>query len=273
MQLITVKGIVVRSVDYAERDRILTLYTDELGLITATANGSRSLRSRSLVATELFCYSQYVLSYNKDRYSVKEVDLIESFFDLRTDIEKLSLAGYVGEVVAHVGTENMPDVPLLRLTLNTLYAIAKEKAPRALIKGAFEMRAASVLGFSPELAVCSSCGEEGRGVVLDVMNGSVLCERCRREAEDTAEVYDPVHPTIRVLLTDSARTALFYVVRSPIEKLLSFKLEDPEDLDSFAVAAETYLINHLETSFKSLEFYKQLLKGESAVLPTEEKRK
>ncbi len=267
MQLVTVKGIVVRNVNYGERDRILTIYTDELGLITATANGSRSLRSRALVATELFCYSQYVLAFHKERYTVREVDLIESFFDLRTDIEKLTLAGYICEVIAHVGTENMADLPLLRLTLNSLYAMAKEKAPRALIKGAFEMRAAAVLGFSPDLAVCSACGEEGTGVVLDVMNGSVLCEKCRREAADETEVYDPVHPTIRVLLTDSARAALFYVICSPLEKILAFKLENPEDVDSFSVAAETYLINHLETSFKSLEFYKQLLKGEPPVSP------
>lgn len=263
MKLVNVKGIVVRSVDYGERDKILTVYTEELGLITVTANGSRSLRSRSLVATELFCYSHYVLTENKDRYHIKEIDLIESFFDLRTDIEKLTLAGYVCEVIAHVGTENMSDPPLLRLTLNTLFAIAKEKAPRAIIKGAFEMRAAAILGFEPDLAVCEHCGEEGERVVLDVMNGAVTCERCREEIADTAaeEVYDPMHPTISALLTDPARAALFFVMRSPLEKLLSFKLEDEADIDSFSYAAEIYLINHLETSFKSLAFYKQLLKG------------
>ena len=260
MNLITVKGIVVRSVDYGERDKILSIYTDELGLITVTASGSRSLKSRSLVATEMFCYSQYILAMRKDRYSLREVDLIESFFDLRSDIEKMTLAGYVCEVISHVGTENMPDLPLLRLTLNTLYAIAKEKMPRAIIKGAFEMRAASILGFSPELAACSACGEEGTGVLLDIMNGCVTCEACRRKMEGSVEeVYDPAHPTITALLTDAARTALFFVIKSPLEKFLSFKLEREEDIASFSYAAEKYLINHLETSFKSLEFYHELL--------------
>jgi len=263
MQLIDAKGIVLRSVNYGERDRILTIYTEELGLITATANGSRSLKSRTLVATEQFCYSRYVFSYKNDRYTVKEVDLIESFFDLRTDIEKLTLAGYVAEVVSHVGTENMPDVPLLRLTLNTLFALAKEKAPLAQIKGAFEMRAAALLGFMPELSSCSACGEEGNDVVLDVMNGSVICESCRREMEDSIslEELDPSHPTIRCILTDNARAALYYVSCCPIEKLLSFRLECEGDMDNFAYAAETYLLNHIETGFKSLEFYKQLLSG------------
>ena len=260
MQIVSLKGIVVRSVNYGERDRILTVYTEERGLITVSANGSRSLKSRALVATELFCYSNFIVSCNKDRYTLKEVDLIESFFDLRSDIEKLALAGYVGEVIAHVGTENMPDVPLLRLTLNTLFAIAKERAPLALVKGAFEMRAAAILGFSPALAVCSSCGEEGEDVVLDVMNGSVLCGTCRRTLEDSLaeETYDPAHKTIRCFLTPAARTALFYVTCAPLEKLLSFRLENKEDIDCFAYVAETYLLNHLETGFKTLEYYKQL---------------
>lgn len=261
MQLVDAKGIVLRTVNYGERDRILTIYTEELGLITATANGSRSLKSRSLVATEQFCYSRYIFSYKNDRYTVKEVDLIESFFDLRTDIEKLALAGYVAEVIAHVGTENMPDTPLLRLTLNTLFAIAKERAPLSQIKGAFEMRAASLLGFTPELSICSSCGEEGSDIVLDVMNGSLICGKCRRELENTPEeeTLDPEHPSIRCFLSDGARAALYYVICCPVEKFLSFRLENKDDMDSFSYAAETYLLNHLETGFKSLEFYKQLL--------------
>ncbi|MBQ9736195.1 MAG: DNA repair protein RecO [Clostridia bacterium] len=262
MQPILLSGVVVRTTDYGERDRILTLYTDELGLITVTANGSRSLKSRSLVATELFCYSKFVLNRRGDRYTVKEVELIESFFDLRSDVSKIALAGYVCEVLAHVGTENLPDPDLLRLCLNTLFAIAKERAPQALIKGAFEMRAASILGFRPELSVCAECGEEGEDVALDVMNGAVRCAACRRETELLAlppSEEEALHPTILCLLTAAARVSLFYVIVCPLEKILSFRLENPEDVKSFAYAAETYLLNHLERSFKNLEFYKTLL--------------
>ena len=260
MEMVMVSGLVVRTTDYGERDRILSLYTDELGLITVTANGSRSLKSRALVATELFCYSRFVLTKRADRYTVKEVELIESFFDLRSDVAKIALAGYACEVLSHVGTENMPEPDLLRLCLNTLYAIAKEKAPREQIKGAFEMRAAAILGFMPELSVCADCGEEGEDVVLDVMNGAVRCADCRREAEETAPsvIAEDAHATILCVLTESARAALFYVLRCPLEKILSFRLESDADMQSFSYAAETYLLNHLERTFKNLEFYKTL---------------
>ncbi len=271
MQHISVTGLVVRSVNYGERDRILTVYTEEKGLITVMANGSRSLKSRAVVAAELFCYSRYLLTQKGGRYTLKEVDLIESFFDLRTDVAKVALAGYVCEVLAHVGTENMADNDLLRLSLNTLFALAKDRAPVAQIKGAFEMRAAAILGFMPDLSVCSVCGEEGTGVVLDVMNGAVVCEKCRLDRQENVfeETYDPDHATILCMLTEGARTALFYVLCCPLEKILSFRLEKAEDMDSFSYAAETYLLNHLETGFKNLDFYKELEKGISVTAVAE----
>lgn len=270
MQHISVTGLVVRSVNYGERDRILTVYTEEKGLITVMANGSRSLKSRAVVAAELFCYSRYLLSFQKGRYTLKEVELLESFFDLRTDVTKVALAGYVCEVLSHVGTENIGEKELLRLSLNTLYALAKDKAPAEQIKGAFEMRAAAILGFMPDLSACASCGEEGTDVLLDVMNGSVTCAECRREAEEsfTAEEYDPAHATILCPLTENARAALFYVLRCPVERILGFRLENAADMESFTKTAETYLLNHLETGFKTLDFYKQLL---GVIPPTTEK--
>ena len=66
------------------------------------------------------------------------------------------------------------------------------------------------------------------------------------------------HATILCLLTEAARAALFYVIRCPLEKILSFRLDNDEDMKSFSRAAETYLLNHLERSFKNLEFYKSL---------------
>jgi hypothetical protein len=51
--------------------------------------------------------------------------------------------------------------------------------------------------------------------------------------------------------------ALIYTSACPLERLFSFKLEE-EDFDLFCVAAERYLLNHLERGFKSLDFYKQV---------------
>ncbi|MBP3436918.1 MAG: DNA repair protein RecO [Clostridia bacterium] len=265
MALVQTKGLVVRVVNYGERDRILTVLTEDFGLITVMANGSRTLKSRALIAAEQFCYSQYILFHNKDKYTLREVELIESFFDIRADIERMALAGYLCEVVSHVGTENNPDIPLLRLTLNALYAISSGKYPLWQIKGSFEMRAAAILGFMPALSSCAACGEEGEDTVLDVMNGVVICEKCRnlQSANDVQIEEQRESNSILCLLRPAARAALYYTIECPLERILSFRLDDPEEQKNFSYAAETYLINQLEFGFKTLDFYKTIISIEA----------
>ena len=46
-----VRGLILRVVDIRESDRLLTVYTDKMGIITALARGSRNLKSRKMPAT------------------------------------------------------------------------------------------------------------------------------------------------------------------------------------------------------------------------------
>ena len=258
--LIEVKGLVIRTMDLSDNDKLLTLFTEERGKMTVVANGSRALKSRYLAAAQLFCYASYVLYQKGERYWVREVNLIESFFDLRADLTRTALAAYICDVADDVVEENAPEKDFLRLVLNSLFATASGKYPQKLIKAAFEMRAASILGFCPMLTACHSCGAEGEETYLDVMNGYVLCRECyaTNQHRDVPLSPEDIH-TSRIIcpLSVGARVALIYTSACPLERLFSFKLEG-EDFDLFCAAAEHYLLNHLERGFKSLEFYKQI---------------
>ena len=257
--LIEVKGLVIRTIDLSDNDKLLTLFTEEHGKITAVANGSRALKSRYLAAAQLFCYGSYVLYKKGDRYWVREVSLIESFFDLRADLTRMALAAYICDVADDVVEENSPEKPLLRLVLNSLYAIASGKFPQAQIKAVFEMRAAAVLGFCPMLDACHMCGQEEGELYLDVMNGVLTCPACREAAamQPIAEE-DSRTASIICRLTPGAYAAMKYAVSCPMERLLSFRL-DAGDEPVFFASAEKYLLNQLERGFKSLDFYKEIL--------------
>ncbi len=258
--LTEVKALVLRTVDLADNDKLLTLFTEEYGKLTAVANGSRTLKSRHLAAAQPFCYGSYVLYKKGERYWVREVSLIESFFDLRTDLVRMALASYVVDVADDVIRENAPEREFLRLTLNTLYATARGKEPPAKIKAVFEMRAAALLGFCPMLDTCADCGEAGGELCLDVMNGSLLCRNCRETHAPLPLDTDEDFRTARILcpLNEGALAALRYTVTCPPERLFAFRLEGEEEMRLFAAAAEKYLLNQLERSFRSLDFYKEV---------------
>ena len=97
--LLNVKGLVIRTVDYHDNDKLITLFTEEKGIITVIASGSKTIKSRYMAPTELFCYSNYVLYKKGEYFWVREVDLIESFFDLRLTIERTALATYICDVI------------------------------------------------------------------------------------------------------------------------------------------------------------------------------
>ncbi len=261
MTPIEVRAIVIRSVDYGENDKLLTLLTEEKGCIMASVRGSRSLKGRYLSSVQLFCYSRFVLVARGERYYIREAELVDNFFAIGTDLEKTALAAYVCEAIGYVAVEE-PDAELFRLTLNTLYAISKRLHPLPKIKAAFEMRAAGILGFMPDVSACAVCRKRDGNFVFDIMNGAILCDECQRHEADIRmpvpeEDYREAH--IVALLNAGAKNALMYVLSCRLERLLSFRL-DEEEQRLFSIAAETYFLNQIERSFPSLEFYKNLIR-------------
>lgn len=252
-----VKGLVLRTTELNETDRMLTVYTAERGIISAMAKGSRSLKSRKMAASGQFCYSSFVIFERGDKLWVREAELIESFYGLRESIETLALAGYVVEVISDVATAEA-DPDLLRLTLNTLYAISSGRYNLDVVKGAFEMRLASDLGFMPSVLGCHSCDCKCGDFYFDIMAGALQCFACHKRAEGSHTTLNLDHESRIVrLVSEGARVAMCYAIYSPLEKLFSFSLEG-EDMNLFSSAAEAYLLNHLERGFRSLDFYNEV---------------
>ena len=252
-----VTGLVLRTTDIGDADRMLTVYTDGLGLISVKARYSRSLKSRIMPATMQFCYSSFVLFEQGDRMKIKEASVIESFYGLRDSIEALALGAYMLEVLAEVGTGD-PDTELLRLTLNSLYAISNGKSELHKVKAAFEIRIAAILGYMPDVHTCHGCGEREGDFYLDIMAGAALCRECYRKSERNDAPLSDIHEShIVYILSPAARTAFEYCIYAPLERLFSFSIP-PEDMQLFARATEAYLVNQLERGFKTLDFYNEV---------------
>ena len=252
-----VTGLVLRSVNLGESDRLITVFTKECGNISAMVKGARTLKNRNMSASLQFCYSTFVLYKKGDKYWVRESNLIESFFGIRDSIEGLSLAGYIVEVLSDITTAEA-ESGLLRLALNSLYAISEKKYSLDKIKAAFEIRATSIIGFMPEVLACRECGESSGDFFFDIMGGSIRCFACKEKADRRhSDVYDDGTREVITILSEGAKTALAYLIHCPIERIFAFNISD-EDMEILSRATEKYITNQLERSFKSLEFYKEV---------------
>lgn len=259
-------ALVLREVAVGEHDKILTLLSPTEGQITVSAKGVRSSRSKLGPATKLFTYGNYEL-YKKGEYRyIKDFSVIEPFFGLSRDIESMALASYLCELACDITGEGVSSVDVLRMTLNSFYALSKELYPRPIIKAVYEMRAAGFSGFMPDLEGCHICGNHSpKEAMLDVMNGCIYCKECSQKHLDAAQKEMYEHPDLseRIVycrLTQSSISAIKYALQAPSERMFSFDLSDETEMRYFSHAAETYLLHHLERDFATLNFYKSLLR-------------
>ncbi len=247
---LTVKGLIVRTVDVGESDRMLTVLTGEYGKISVFGRGVRSIKSHRLNCTQLFCYSEMILSLRGDRYYLGETSIIEDFYALREDIVRLSLAGYIAESVGILTVEGDDQSEILQLTLNTLYMLAAGGKACNLIKGAFELRLSALLGFMPDLSACSLCQKNGASMLLIPEDGTLICAECLMKQTESMNTLPPTIP-----LSAAVLTAMRYVLAAPARRIFAFDLPH-EEAEEFSQAAEKYFLCHAERGFETLEFYK-----------------
>ena len=102
MEPIVTPGLVLKETRYKESDRIITILTPGLGVISASAQSSLRLKNKLFSACGLFCYSEFVLLPGRNMYclymlSEKKADLrvIKAVFELRT----MSECGFLPQLV------------------------------------------------------------------------------------------------------------------------------------------------------------------------------
>lgn len=240
-----VKGLVIKSVDYKEADKILTVITDTMGKITVSARGARRKGSRLTSACQLFAYSGMTLFEKGGRYSLNEADLIQQFTGLSRSLDKLALASYFAEVLNTEAEEDRGEPQLLRLALNCLYALSEDLAPQKTVKAVFELRYMAISGYTPALENCAGCGDTpGMMALLDMNSGLLYCADCAPRGH-------------AIPLDGAALSAMRYIMTCDLKKLFSFQLPE-SSLELLAIAGEAYLLARLERRFRALDFYRSV---------------
>lgn len=262
MKHFSADSLILRSVERGDHDRLITVLCADYGKFYAIVKGAGSIHRREVAATEPYTWSN-IEYYEKNGVKwVKNASSKESFAGLRYDMDKLFLAAYIAEVAAELSDEREPAGEILPLALNTLHMLSSTEGENDRIKGAFELRAACIAGFLPELSHCHACGEEiSANGYLDVMNGAYLCAPClskRTALAPLPEVDEMGERTLLCPLSAGSAAALSYVSTAPAKRVFAFRITNEREQSEFSRAAEAYLLHHLERGFSSLEGYKKL---------------
>ena len=239
------KGLVIREQTIGESDRLVTLLTADWGLVRAFVRDAKQLKNRLNSSTSLFAYSDFSLYRGRDAFVIDNASPIEVFFDLRLDIERLSLAQYFAQLAYELGEEEQPSAEMLSVMLNALHLLCNSKKDNRIVKSAVELRLLSLGGYMPSILACASCGTyETDLMYFDTLDGCIYCENCGRAGA--------------VPCPKNVITALRYICLTEPKKIFSFSLNE-DSLSLLSQISERYLISRLQKKLPTLEFYKSIL--------------
>ncbi len=240
-------GLVLRQTKVGEADRILTLLTPDLGVISASARGSLRLKNKLFSACGLFCYSEFTLTAGRSTWFVESAQIRQNFHGLAESVEGTALAIYLAELTAALAPAPPEAGAHLRLLLNCLYMLSTHKRPPRQIKAIYELRTMAAGGYMPDLLACADCGRyEGGDFRLDAQGGHLLCAACAQKRG------------LAPNLDAGALYALRHICLADDDKLFGFTLSE-RSLKALSRVSQAYLLAHIEHAPKSLEFLKTVL--------------
>ena len=171
-------AIVLRHVNYRDNDRMVTLLSPSRGRIDAIIRNCRKPKSHNLNAGELFALGDYMLHENGGHVTVTSVRLIETFYPLRSDYDRLTCGIWLLNLAEAVAEPEQEQQELFMLLLHTLSRLTfSDQEWKPLLAG-FLLHFSACQGFKPRLNHCVFCGEklkEEGPFFFDAEEGGVCC--------------------------------------------------------------------------------------------------
>lgn len=238
------EAIVLKRNNLGEADKILTLYTPNLGKIRAVAKGVRRPKSKLGGHVETLTHSAMMLARGRNLDIVTQSQTIDSFLPLRGDLWRISCALYAVELVDRFTAEQAKNYPVYKLLLNTLGWLGQASDVQLLLRY-FELHLLGYLGYQPQLHQCLSCKSpiEPTANFFSPSGGGVLCPNCG----DTEPVVRPIslnalkvmrllqgsdyETASRVRLSPNLSQELEKLMREYIRYLLEREVKSVEFLD------------------------------------------
>lgn len=236
MGIFKTKGIVIAEHNMSDYDKMVTILTPN-GKIGCAAKGARRPKSSLMAGTQLLCFGDYLIYQGASSYSINSCDLIEVFYNLRIDLDKLTYASHILKIINDVTDENQNTYKILQLVLNTIYVISETDKNLDLTVSIFKMRLMCLLGLTPIINKCSNCGREDNLTHFSMRDSGFKCENCAKQDKGAIQI------------GEATVNAIKYTIMAPPKKLFSFNLSE-ESLKEFEIVSKLYLNEKLDKDYK-----------------------
>jgi DNA repair protein RecO (recombination protein O) len=233
-------AIIIRRSDFGEADRLLTVITP-LGKRRVVAKGARKTSSRLAGHIELFTHATLLLAVGRSLDIVTQSAIRQGFDAIRVDLERISAAYYVAEVIDRLTEDGAEDRRVFALLIETLRALDTSDAIDLVLRS-YELHVLDRLGYRPQLQECAMCQEvlTEEAAHYSPAAGGVLCQRCAPRDTQALVMRLPTFKLLRFLQAQPiavvTRMSISAETRSEAERLLRATVRAALERDLKSVA-------------------------------------
>lgn len=208
-------AINLKSYSISEADKIFLMYSKEHGLIRGIAKGVKKTTSKLGGRMDLFVANKMILNKGRNLDTICQVEALNTFFNLRKDLDKLFYAMYCCEIITNFGTENDPnseDIYNLFYLLLEKLTMSQTKVQVMLSVLRFQLKIMNISGYSLELSECIKCGDviKDENRYFSVEQGGILCPKCAITLTKKLQIHKKICEFLETLSKEDFSTHTYY---------------------------------------------------------------
>lgn len=211
----TTNVINLKSYSISEADKIIVMYSKEKGLIKGVAKGIKKTTSKLGGRMDLLVANKMMLNKGRNLDTICQAEALNTFFNLRSDMNKLFYAMYCCEIVANFGIENDPNSEeiynLFYMFLERMSA-AETKEQIMLCVLRFQLKIMDITGYSLELEECVKCVKppENEEIYFSIEQGGILCRECAQDVCKKVRIPYKIKEFLSALLKEDFKSHTVY---------------------------------------------------------------
>ena len=239
-----VEGIVIKTQEYKEKDKLLWVFTREYGKVSLIARGAKKSSSHLSACTQALTYGLFMFSPRHGLTALKHGEILNNFSAVKRDLMKTAYASYLLELVDK-GIHDQEIEPYLYEWVIQLMHRFNEGEDVEILLRIFEMKMTAVFGIQPNVQSCVHCNCTKHLMGFTVLEGGFLCQNCLPRVKDGT-----IYPVAVLKLLH-----LFSWIR--IEQIGNISVK-PETKRMLKKIMYDYLDVHTSIFFKSRKFIEEL---------------
>ena len=245
METFTIEAVVLKTDDFGDANRVVTLFTKEFGKVEANAYGCRRSRSPLSGAMQMFNHISAQLVHGAKVDTIREADIIHFYDALTKDLERLAYASFLFEIINRMSFPRQQEIATFDLLTKSLPALNKRNPKIAALIGACQFMETS--GVQLNFSRCVHCGTELEGdAAISLLDGGAVCMNCVDAAQDSRPYPEALRLTFETMLSFDWRD----------DTRLNFNSRQLNAAENFFI---DYVHSVLGNSLKSVQFIREFL--------------